>query len=263
MNFICQQSAVLELQSLAQYNRHSILIEGSLGCGKTFLARQYAKYLNTPDFQVIVPTVQAIRDCIEQCVGLDNPLVVCIENLDSGVKGAAYTLLKFLEEPADNIYVVITCRNINNLPDTIISRSSVVTINPPVSQDIHNYAQYRDSTKFIQYSSTDLWSAVRSFQDVDIMLGLSLEQIEYIQSLYNLVLSSESASSIVWKFTHFSDNKELPVELALQYCMMSASSYKLRQLAVSCLNELSKSRIAQHVIITQFIFQFKKLSRGV
>ena len=139
MNFICQQNAIAELKSLSKYLRHSVLIEGPSGSGKSFLAKQYSQYLNILDFQVINPRVDDIRYCIDTCSGINNDIVICIENLDTGVREASYALLKFLEEPSDNIYVIITCNSIHHVPDTIVSRSSIVSINAPARADIDTY----------------------------------------------------------------------------------------------------------------------------
>ena len=94
MNFICQKYSLNELQQLANKDRHSVLIEGSSGCGKTYLARQYAQMIDVYDFINVEPKVQDIRNTIDSCLQLGNKVVICIENLDKGVSGASYTLLK-------------------------------------------------------------------------------------------------------------------------------------------------------------------------
>ena len=91
----CQSSALDELQNLADSDRHSVLIEGVAGSGKTYLAKQYAKFLSINDFVTVNATVNDIRKSIDTSYNLESKIVICIENLDTGVAGASHTLLKF------------------------------------------------------------------------------------------------------------------------------------------------------------------------
>ena len=115
MELISQRAALEDLHRLADANKHSILIEGSEGCGKSYIAKQYATMLDIVDFQVVEPKVQCIKEAINSCYVIDNPIVLYIENLDTGVLAASYALLKFLEEPSSHVYIVITCRNLQNI----------------------------------------------------------------------------------------------------------------------------------------------------
>ena len=107
MELISQRAALEDLHRLADANKHSILIEGSEGCGKSYIAKQYATMLDIVDFQVVEPKVQCIKEAINSCYVIDNPIVLYIENLDTGVLAASYALLKFLEEPSSHVYIVI------------------------------------------------------------------------------------------------------------------------------------------------------------
>ena len=93
-----QKSALEELTQFAENNVHTIIIEGPEGCGKTYLAKQYAKMLDVSDFISIEPKVSDIRQAVDSSIETKSPMVLCVENLDLGVASAAYTLLKFLEE---------------------------------------------------------------------------------------------------------------------------------------------------------------------
>lgn len=257
MNLICQNASISELKKLSSYGRHSLLIEGPAGCGKSYLAKQYASYLNISDFQIVDPNVQSIKSAIEECYRLETPIVLCIENLDKGVPAASYALLKFLEEPSSNVYIVVTCRNINNVPDTIISRSAVVTVSPPIDKDIESFALNRDSDKFNELKSNLLWKCVRTFNDVDYVLTMTPQQLDYFEHLKSLCSFKDSVSTIMWQLGHYSDNSETPLELVIRYISELCNNQFIRLTGIKCIAELSNSRIASHAVLAKFAFDCK------
>ena len=113
----------------------------------------------------------------------NNKVVICVENLDCGVVSASYTLLKFLEEPLPNVYIVITCRNVKHVPDTIISRSAVVNTCPPVDIDISSYSLSKNPARFKELQNTLIWRCVRTFKDAETVLNMTSSQLSYFQNL--------------------------------------------------------------------------------
>ena len=138
-----QKSAIIELKQLVDRDVHSIVIEGPEGCGKTYLAKEFARLKEISDFVSVAPKVAELKQAMNTAIDLQTPMVLCIENLDTGVVAASYSLLKFLEEPLPTVYAVVTCRNVENIPDTIVSTCTVVTVSTPNSIDRHNYAMMR------------------------------------------------------------------------------------------------------------------------
>lgn len=258
MNFICQKHALDELNSLARSDRHSVLIEGPQGCGKNYLARQFAEMLFVKDLQEVEPKVDDIRNTITACYQINNPVVIVINNLDEGVSSASYSLLKFLEEPMPHVYIVVTCRNINQLPDTIISRSAVVTCSGPVDIDISSYALSKDENRFKELQNTRLWRCIRTFQDVDTVFNMKPEYMEYFnQTIPELLKFKENISSIVWTLSHFSDNKETPIEIVIRYIMESINTPHIRKAGIECLRDLSLKRLGNHAVLSRFAFEIK------
>ena len=257
MNFKCQEQPLKELDTLRLSDRHSVLIEGPSGCGKTYLAMQYANMLNIPDFQIISPKVDEIKSTIEGCTQINNPVVLCIENLDTGVAAASYALLKFLEEPLPNVYIVVTCRNLQYVPDTIISRSAVVVTAPPVDVDIATYSINANPAKFDELKFTELWKCVRTFKDADTVLNMTPEQVMYFHKLPDITRFNDTVSNLVWKISHYDDNSECPVDLVIRYIMNVVNTVHIRQAGIECLNDLSLKRIAPHAVLAKFMFDAK------
>lgn len=257
MKFICQQSALSELERLRDSDRHSVLIEGVSGCGKTYLAKQYSKMLNIPDFQIIEPNVNSIRESIEICMNLDHPIVLCIENLDRGVPAASYTILKNLEEPQSNIYIIITCRSSKGVPDTIVSRSVCLLTSPPVDSDIESYAMNKDSSKYSIFKQYPIWRSVRSFNDVDTLFNTTQDKLDYLVNYPKLIHSNDPVSTIQWNMGHYPDNSEVPMLLAIRYLMNVTDNMYIKKSCIECLNDMNKGRIAQHAALAKLIIECK------
>lgn len=257
MNFKCQQEAINQLKLLSDSDRHSILIEGAQGCGKSYLVKQYANMLNISDVQFVSPTVQSMKDSIDECLKASNKIVLGVENIDTGVLASAYTLLKFLEEPTENVYIVVTCRNLNRVPDTIISRSSVINVSPPINIDINLYAESKNANKFFQLKGTKLWNCIKSFNDVDTIFKLSDSQINYILNLTNLLGFRDTVTNIVWKLSHYEDGSELPVILAIQYIISITNSNHVRQSGMECIKDLQFGRLGNQAVLSRFAFECK------
>ena len=257
MNFKCQEEPIAELNKLAQAHRQSIIIEGARGNGKTYLARQYAKMIDILDFELVEPKVDSIRSSIEECIKINQPVVICIENLDKGVQSASYALLKFLEEPPANVYIIITCQNIQMVPDTIISRSSVVTLNPPIDSDLELYARDKFGGRYDDIKRISLWSSVRAFQDVDLVMSFSPDKISYFNSLSDTCKFNDSVSNIIWKLGHFDDNTETPLEFVIRFVMNIVRTPFVEKCGIDCIRDLNQGRIASHAVLAKFVFNAK------
>ena len=259
MNFVCQSEAIFSLNTLAASDRHSVLIHGCQGCGKTKLAQKYADILNVPDFQIVSPKVDEIRSVMDTCYNLNNPIVICIENLDTGVSSASYTLLKFLEEPASNVYVIVTCRNINTIPDTIVSRSACVVTSPPTDRDIDCYANDYNTIKYAKLKKSLLWRCVRTFTDVETVLNMSPNQVEYFNSLAKLSNFDDSIANMAWAIGHYPDKTDTPLEIVIRYILELVNDPYVRRWGIECISELYAHTIASHAAICNFLFKSKYL----
>lgn len=255
--FKCQEEAWGELSSLLSYDRHSILIVGPEGCGKTKLARLYAQLSGIDDFAIVEPNVGAIRDAVDGTYNLTNKMIFCIENLDKGVLGASYTLLKFLEEPAPNVYIIVTAQNQKKIPETIVSRSIVVNVSPPIDADIQQYAEAKDASNYQLLKSTTAWRIVKTLKDVDILYRLNYDQIMYFDSLQELFKAKDSISNMAWQMGHFPDGSETPIELILRYMITYTENEYLRKCGIDCVRDISSGRIAAHAALSKFLFELK------
>jgi len=259
MDLKCQQEVIEKLESCKDSNIHSLIIYGSSGSGKSYLAKRYADILDVSDFYLIHPKVTEIRDVIEECSQINSNVVLCIENLDTGVFAASSALLKFLEEPAHNVYIVVTARNLKLIQETIISRSYVVGVNIPTKGDLVLYAEDTYPEEYRLYNNRDIWNCVQTFEDVNTVLAMNSTQIQYIEELPELCLKSKCISDTLWSLQKYPENLgDTPINLTIRYIMYKQP--KLLYSGINCIRSLEQKRIADYVILTKFLFEFKGVS---
>lgn len=258
MDLICQKECIQQLKKCAIGNKQSVLIEGQSGYGKTYLAKLYSVFLNIDDFQIVSPTVQDIKTSLEICSQLGTPVVVCIENLDMGVAGASYMLLKFLEEPRSTVYVVVTCRNLQRIPDTIISRSVCISTCPPVSKDVELYSLNKNAEKYRKYRDTIIWKCCRSLSDINNVLQLSEEQIKYFLDLSSMSQFKEPVLTMAWNLSHYPDGKESLVELSIKILLeQNRTNRHIQNSGLQCLQDISSNRVSVHAALCKFLLECK------
>lgn len=254
MNLPNQKLAVTRLEDIAKQQRRSVLIDGMPGVGKSYLAKQFSRMVGISDFQIIKPTVGDLREAIAFCYENPVPLVICVENLDTGVSSAQQTFLKFLEEPPQRVYVIVTCRNISTLPDTIKSRCAVVSISPCTQIELDIYAGEKNIDLFINRQNRKLWRSCRTLQDVDVFLKLSDEQIDYIEKGIKL---DGTVYETMWMLQNFPDKAKTPLKLVLQHIMFNTKSTGVKMIAHECLRALDSKRLAPHVVLAKFLFDLR------
>lgn len=252
-----QKQPIADIKSLVASNRQSILIAGPAGCGKSYIVQQWANMMSVDDYVTVEPKVSSIRDALDNCLLIDNKVVIEIENLDSGVPAASYTLLKSLEEPSSHIYFAVTCRNANHVPDTIISRSAVIHVGPPTISDINNYGKDKDLMKYNNVCNSLVWKCARSFSDVDDILNMTLDEVQYYESLADLCKFNDSVSNLVWKLGHYDSNKECNLELAIRSVVELMHNPFVTKCGIDCIRDLTRGRIAQHAVLAKFVFNAK------
>ena len=255
LEFKSQIQAIEQLKQYAEMDKHSLLIDGASGSGKTYLSSYFKDLIHADDYVIVQPNVNDIRAATEACSKLNTKIVLCIENLDTGVAGASHALLKFLEEPTSNVYIVVTCIEIANIPDTILSRSIQISLNPPTQSDIEMYANYIDEVKYFDLSKR-FKNIIRSFSDVDKVFKLSAEQQEYLNSI-ELGWFDNPVNDVVWKLSKYPDNTSIDLTLVLRICLNIVPGKYLRKVCIDCLNELHKNRVSSNAIMSKLVMEVK------
>lgn len=256
INFDCQRNAYNLLGNYAKLDKHSIVLEGYSGCGKSYIAKQYARLANIDDVVEVPAKVNDIKDSFINFLSLENKVLFIIENLDSGVPACSYVLLKFMEEPRNNMYIIVTCRDKNNIPDTILSRSMTASIGPATESDISKYKNFMYKDKTV--SNYILDSCAKNFSDVDEIYNLTEEQVNYYSMWNNLKVFESAVNQISWKLGHYSDGKEITSNLLIKYLMsVNINNEHIFNSCRKCLDSLNDGKIARYLTLSKLAFDIK------
>lgn len=256
MEFQCQLNALNNLQQVVDANRHTIVVSGCSGCGKSYLVREWAKLLHISDVAIVNPTVNELKSVIDTLLDNHAPAVMCIENLDEGVTQAAYPLLKFLEECPEYIYIAVTCTNIRSIPETILSRCILIDVAMPTPSDLEQYATSINFETFHLVENKQIWKCAKSFTDVKTILDLDSNKLSYFESLSNMTEFKGNVSNIAWNLQHYPDNSEAPVILVIRYLMHILPATQTHA-CLECLDDLQLSRLSKNAIISKLLFELK------
>lgn len=209
-----KQKRLLE-QFIKTYRRdrlaHAYVFHGPTGSGKKQLVHELAKVLfcqklneepcqlcshcrridagEFPDVHYVEAENQTIK--IEQVRQLQNDVVFSsMENdkkvyIVDGVEklsvSAANSLLKFLEEPQQQVYFFLLTTHIYRVLPTILSRAQIVTVQATRQDDMQE--QYKEN------GLTTQQAYVMSRMFPDVQLGLTMHEQEEFQLFYQSVLS--------------------------------------------------------------------------
>jgi len=201
---------------------HAILLNGLDGIGKFDFAYNFAQNLlclhtdedncgncssckllqsgNHPDLFVVKPEPKAKNIKIDQIreliTNLNNTaqqcgrIVVVINHADLLNTAAANALLKTLEEPAANVFIILTAHNLSALPATIRSRCQIINMQTP--EFMQSFAWVKQNNNTAALSDTDLEIALTLTQNaplkaLDILrtdiLSKRLKLFEYLYDL--------------------------------------------------------------------------------
>ncbi len=148
---------------------HAVLIEGEKGTGKKELAVWLAKAVlcgnekrpcencsvcrkiqsgNHPDVEIYggeggarsfhIEDIREIKNTLWLSPNESEQKVYILLNIENMTVEAQNALLKSLEEPPPYVRFVLTCDNKRSLLDTIVSRSTVYTLEPPTREECAN-----------------------------------------------------------------------------------------------------------------------------
>jgi DNA polymerase III gamma/tau subunit len=253
-----QQSALNQLKLLSDKDAHSILISGLRGSGKTYCAKQFSRYKNIDTFHSISPKVADLKTAIDSSYQLQDLQVICIENLDDGSNAAAQVILKYLEEPLSNVYVIVTCVNTAKIPDTILSRSISVELEHPRMNELAQYARSINAQKYTAYRDYAVYKTAKTLSDIKQILNLSLDQIKYYEQFSDSkAILSLPSNDIMWMLGHYNDSSKADLKLSLRCLLQALAGTKQAQFVLNSLLAVESNRLSETAVLGSLVLDLK------
>lgn len=222
-----QANVIRLLENSYKKNRlvHSYIFEGPRGTKKTDAALFLASLLlcsseykpclechdcrralnfNHPNLVMIEPDNEAIKkEQIEDLIHNysltsleDNNRVYIIKNAELLTASAANSLLKFLEEPSDNIYGILITENIQIMLNTIKSRCQIISFLQKDKEEMVN----RLTSLGIDEEISRVLSAITNDEDEIISMineGLIIDIIDLVKEIGFNIMTNEKNPLVV------------------------------------------------------------------
>lgn len=134
------------------------------------------------------------------------PKIYIVENIENMSINAANSLLKFIEEPREDTYTILTTDNFHQILPTIISRCQIINFQPVAKEIIINHLVENNVDKYIAticaHLTNDLEKALEYANDENIISIIDLAVIigrAILSRKENLLVILENASIDIYK----------------------------------------------------------------
>lgn len=175
------------LNRIHQYNLdsfpRSVILLGGKGSGRHLIAEEISKHLRLE--QVVVKTSISYED-IEQFITRPEPYLYLFDASLLSIK-QQNVILKFLEEPLKNCYIVIVCQTKRQLLDTILNRCQVWSL--------EKYSKELLQKMFPEVTDLKLSLATTPGQVIEL-LQTDDSELSYLYELANKIVYSISRASV-------------------------------------------------------------------
>ena len=175
------------LERIYQYNLdsfpHSVILLGGRGSGRHSIAEEISKHLNIE--RVDIKTSISYED-IEQFVTRPQPYLYLFDASILSIK-QQNVILKFLEEPLKNCYIVIVCETKQQLLDTILNRCQI--------WNLETYSKELLKEMFPQAADSQLELSDTPGQLIEL-LNIDVSGISYMYELANKIIYSISRAGV-------------------------------------------------------------------
>lgn len=148
-----------------------------------------------PDLQIIdngdktigVDVVRLAGGFLQKTAHLGAVKVVLVNACEKMTEAAANALLKTLEEPTDNSFLILTCNDVDLLLPTIVSRCSQIKVQPPIGDELAELID--DKQLMTEFSNINQFAELTDPQ-------VQQAYVEFNQVLLNWLLHFNESDSL-------------------------------------------------------------------
>ncbi len=167
---IGQEKLLLKINELISQNSfpRTVLFEGSYGCGKHTLA----KYISSRfKYELIDLTERINLEVLQQIQLSPTPFVYLINADEISIK-EQNMILKFLEEPLKNSYIILICEHKSRLLPTVVNRCQCYTFESYTDEQLSNFTSENESKYVLKFGRTPGWIIKLHDCDIDSIVDL-------------------------------------------------------------------------------------------
>lgn len=221
----------IEQNLLNAYNsqkmHHAIMLDGKQGIGKASFAQELARKIlqdNSqahPDLLIVekdsnkkeitVNKIRQVTNFTQQTAAISNSKFIIIDSACQLNKSAANALLKILEEPRPNNFIILICHNLNKILATIRSRCQIIKVK---ELNFANFQQILEQNN-LNFNNQDLQFLAKINDNAPAdAINHGLELVNF----YQLFLRSISNKKISSELLKQVSNKEFDFMIFAKCC---------------------------------------------
>lgn len=239
----------------------TIMLEGRYGCGKTTLAKYIADKLG---FEFLDISASLSLELLESITLSVTPRVYFINGLEINVKDQN-AILKFLEEPLKNAYIILTCESRSTLLDTVVNRCVILEFEVYTKEQLREFMVEGRSEDILTYADTP--GRVQSFAEHNItgMAQLSTKILTQIKDAnYSNILKipnniNFSDKTDLFDFRTF---KFILINVAFNLYIANQIPYKVFQHTSQFYNDSFIPRLNNQHLFEHYLISLKRVFEG-
>lgn len=242
---------------------NSLILLGEKGCGKHLFVDSISKHLN---LDVIDITEKLTQEMIDEIYLKVEPHIYIISSEKLNVKNQN-SILKFLEEPLKNAYIILLVENKNILLSTVINRCQIWQFEKYATEQLKTFKTLQDDSIIFQFATTpaDIIKSEEPRNPVAEICALCDKLIDKIP-----VASFSNILSITNKIAFKEGEEKYDLTLflkalnyaALQKLINSENVYyqKVYKNIDKLCNDMQIANINKKVLFENFLVKMKELS---
>ena len=238
----------------------TLMLEGDWGCGKHELARYIADSIKFPLHDI---TDSLTLETIERIMLSPTPSVYLINGSDISVKDQN-VILKFLEEPLKNAYIILLTENKAKLLNTVVNRCVCLTFESYTNEELATFIENTSlwDTELVEYANTP--GRVKEFESCPVK-----EMVEFAKKiLLQIRLANYSNVLTIPNKINFKDKEELFDFELFSYLLVNVCGTLYRQqlipfsayeLTNQFYNDTKIPHIGKQYLLEHYLIELKQL----
>ena len=190
INLLKQIDKLIEENKFPRFS----IVTGQKGQGKTELILQISQKLRI-SFINFGTGIDEIRQMIELAYKQVNPVIFVINNADNMSLNAQNSLLKLVEEPPNNCFIVLELNDINNTLETIRSRCQEFKMENYTKEELIQFIN-KDYFKLSVENKNILLDICQNKYQISLMIEYGVQEFyQFVEKVVDNIYKVQSANA--------------------------------------------------------------------